>query len=95
MQRRIIIGTPKKLPMPRYIRGGQCNRCGWCCTHEDCDHFKPASDGIATCLIFGSSERPEKCLVYPGNPPILHPGCGYYFIDQWENNKVVKAGDSI
>lgn len=65
---------------------GQCNRCGACCIAEKCKHLL-VKDGIATCLIFDSPNRPDYCKMWPNNPPILFKTCGYYFIDTWENNK--------
>ena len=77
------------LKNPRYIRKGKCNRCGWCCQQENCKHLL-IEDGIATCLIH-KSERPLRCSLYPANPPIVHEECGYYFLDTWNNNKIVKG----
>lgn len=74
----------------RYERKGKCNRCGWCCLTEDCEHFK---DNL--CGIFGSSERPAKCINFPQAPPILNEKCGFYFLDTWENNKIVKFGRDL
>ena len=70
----------------RYIRQGKCNRCGWCCEQEDCEHLERGE--MATCKIY--DERFERCWRYPEMPPIMHEGCGYYFLDTWEDNKVVK-----
>ena len=70
----------------RYIRKGKCNRCGWCCLQEDCEHLEIGE--IATCKIYG--ERFERCSLYPEMPPIIHEGCGYCFLDTWEDNKIVK-----
>jgi len=72
----------------RYLRKGQCNRCGWCCKHENCEHLE-IKNGIATCLIY-KQKRELKCTIFPDAPPILHEGCGYWFIDTWEDNKIVK-----
>lgn len=82
------------LPFPRYIRKGECKRCGWCCLQEDppCPHlFIDKVTGKSTCKIHKSEDRPEKCKVYPGNPPIVHPECGYYFVDRWDNGRKVKC----
>jgi hypothetical protein len=46
-------------------------------------------DSLATCLIH-EEERPLRCSLYPANPPIIHDGCGYYFLDTYEDNKIVK-----
>jgi len=77
------------LVKPRYIRQGKCIRCGWCCAQEDCEHLK-MEDDFATCLIH-EEDRPLRCNLYPANPPIIHPGCGYYFLDTYEDNKIVKG----
>lgn len=74
---------------PRYIRKGNCNRCGWCCKHENCKYLE-IKNGIAVCLIHDSPDRPLKCVIFPSAPPILHKECGYSFIDIWEGNKIVK-----
>jgi len=87
----------RKLPFPRYERKGECLRCGWCCLHEDppCLHLEIDESGKATCLIFDSPDRPSKCHNHPGNPPILHEGCGYWFIDKWDSDKVIKYGSKM
>lgn len=69
----------------RYERKGECIKCGKCCLGEGCEHLCNK-----TCSIFGSSERPAKCLLFPAFPPIVFKGCGYYFIDKWDNNKIIK-----
>jgi hypothetical protein len=70
----------------RYERRGECIRCGKCCLNEDCDYY--THDGEkATCLIFGKDERPMRCIWHPQLPPIIIEGCGYYFIDTWNNDK--------
>ena len=74
---------------PRYIRKGHCNRCGQCCLTEDCEHLL-IEDGLATCLIH-EEDRPLKCTSYPCNPPIMYKGCGYYFIDTWDNNREIRG----
>ena len=82
------------IPFPRYIRKGHCIRCGWCCLNEDCEHFE--FDGkTATCKIYDSPNRPIRCILYPDMPPLLHKGCGYYFIDLWEDNKEIMPGDGL
>jgi len=72
----------------RYIRKGKCNRCGECCINEDCEHLIWESD-IAICLIY--KNRFDRCKWFPQAPPILIEKCGYYFLDTWENNRIVKA----
>ncbi|MBU2052392.1 hypothetical protein KKH13_04280 [Patescibacteria group bacterium] len=78
---------------PRYKRRGKCNRCGACCLVEDppCPYLK-IKNGKATCLIFNSPDRPERCKWFPEMPPIPRQfkKCGYYFEDTWEDNKKVK-----
>jgi hypothetical protein len=80
----------EQLPKPRYVRKGQCNRCGKCCLNEDCDHLEWLENGKANCKIFGKKERPLRCGWFPQLPPIIIEGCGYYFIDRWNNNKKLK-----
>jgi len=83
-------------PFPRYERKGNCNRCGVCCLNENCEHFEFNEEmGIATCKIYGSSNRPLMCLLFPDMPPILFEGCGYYFIDLWEDNREIRPGDGL
>ena len=86
-----------ELPFPRYVRKGECLRCGWCCLNEDppCLHLEQLPDGKYNCKIHKSKERPLRCKLYPSNPPITHLECGYYFIDKWDNNKIVRAGDAL
>jgi len=84
------------LPFPRYMRKGKCKRCGACCLNEDCKHLGfNRKAGITTCKIYDSPDRPSKCGIYPGNPPILNPDCGYYFIDRWSNDKIIAAGEGL
>ena len=78
---------------PRYEREGQCNRCGWCCEYHVCDKLSRDENGKAVCTIY--EERPMRCRVFPEAPPILHEGCGFSFIDKWENNKKVKFGKDL
>lgn len=73
----------------RYIRKGKCNRCGQCCVNEDCEYLKWEKDRTTTCLIFSEKDRPLKCKWFPQSPPIIFENCGYYFLDTWENNRVV------
>jgi hypothetical protein len=76
---------------PRYERIGKCNQCGWCCRNENCEHLE-VTNGKATCRIHptltgGVDKRPSKCANFPQLPPILHNGCGYSFVDQWDANR--------
>ena len=77
----------------RYIRKGKCNRCGWCCKHENCEYLR-LKNGKATCLIHDDPKRSDKCKLFPEMPPILHNGCGYYFLDTWENNRIVRCRET-
>jgi len=78
---------------PRYIRKGKCKRCGWCCLREDPPYsYLKKEDDTYTCTVFDDKdERDVRCGLYPGNPPIVYELCGYYFIDTWEDNKIVKG----
>lgn len=80
------------LKRPRYIRKGKCNRCGWCCEYRVCDHLT-YEDGVAICGIY--EDHPGECQRFPQAPPILTETCGFYFLDTWENNKVVKYGRDL
>jgi len=80
------IANHGELPTPRYVRKGKCIQCGKCCLNEDCNHLE-FQDGKAVCLIFGKPERPLRCIRHPQLPPIIIEGCGYYFIDRWENDR--------
>ena len=75
--------------MLRYKRQGQCNRCGECCLNENCEHFQMGNP--VTCKIFNSPDRPLKCKLFPEMPPIpkQFKECGYYFLDTWEDNRIV------
>lgn len=73
---------------------GKCNRCGKCCVNEDCEHLD-CSGTLAICKIYGSQQRPQKCILFPQAPPILISECGYFFKDTWENNKIVKFGSDL
>jgi len=42
----------------------------------------------ATCKIH-DKERPSKCGWFPEAPPIIFEKCGYYFLDTWEDNRIV------
>jgi len=77
---------------PRYERMGKCLRCGICCIGEDCEHLL-MNDSKATCVIHDDPNRPMKCILFPANPPIVFEGCGYYFLDLWENKRIVTKGN--
>ena len=70
----------------RYKRQGQCIRCGQCCVNEDCEYFMMGEPAI--CLIH-DKERPSKCEWFPEAPPIIFEKWGYYFLDTWEDNRIV------
>jgi len=46
-----------------------------------CKHLR-FIDGKAVCTLFGKSDRPLACLLYPTSPKDLLPGCGYYFVEE-------------
>ena len=75
----------------RYDRRGECKKCGQCCVNENCNHLAVADNGMI-CMIHEDPERPQKCTEFPANPPILFKGCGYGFIDTWEDNRMVEQG---
>jgi len=89
----------KGFKFPRYKRKGKCNRCGWCCEYHGCELVKYKRVGlfrkreIAVCTIH--KDRPQRCVVFPEAPPILHEGCGFSFVDTWENNRPVKYGKDL
>lgn len=72
----------------RYKRQGKCRSCGKCCLTINCEHFEMGE--IATCKIYDSLDRPSDCGLFPEAPPIMIEGCGYYFLDTWENNRIVR-----
>ena len=48
-----------------------------------CKHLVFNSDGLATCKLFGKSERPIGCLIHPNSTESLTDGCeGFTFV--WE-----------
>lgn len=75
---------------PRYERMGECNQCGTCCIEENCEYLT-WKDKKAICIIH-EENRPEKCVQFPANPPIVFRKCSYVFRDRWEN-KILKAGE--
>lgn len=78
------------IPDPRrYLRKGRCVRCGWCCLKEECAELMRLDDGYA-CGVFHSPDRPIKCKLYPDDPPVLNPACGYFWLDRWDGDKIVK-----
>jgi hypothetical protein len=74
----------------RYVRKGKCGRCGKCCLGENCEHLRFEGD-VAVCGIYGSPERPDKCKLFPEMPPLPFEGCGYWFEDTYEGNRVVRG----
>ena len=45
----------------KYIRTGECNRCGQCCIDKKCLHFVWVK-GVATCLIYNKRDQDcEEC----------------------------------
>lgn len=82
-------------PSPkRYLRKGSCLQCGWCCLEENCEYLLWDNDK-AVCSIYDTDFRPDRCKTFPQAPPILNPACGYYFLDRWENDRVVKFGSDL
>jgi len=73
----------------RYTLQGECKRCGNCCKNEECEFLK-FENNIAVCTIY--EDRFFKCRNWPCVPPIMIKGCGFYFIDTWENNRIVEQG---
>ena len=77
----------------RYKRKGRCLRCGSCCLCEDpaCEYLS-FDDNVAVCLIYKQADRPLRCKLFPEMPPIPKEfkDCGFYFLDTWEDNKIVK-----
>jgi len=95
--KRIVMQVEKIINMisgktPRYIRKGECRRCGACCLNENCQYLK-FTNGKATCLIHNSKYRPNKCKTFPQLPPIIFKTCGYYFIDRIDG-RIIKPGES-
>lgn len=74
----------------RYLRKGNCAQCGWCCQQEECPHLTFV-DGKYYCDIYYSDARPIRCKLFPEDPPIRNEKCGYFWLDRWENDKIVKA----
>jgi len=83
----------------RYILKGHCNMCGVCCLREgkdggECEHLlEKDEEGRRLCALKHSPDRPQKCGAFPGNPPIQFKECSFYFIDLWDNNRIVKPGE--
>lgn len=80
---------------PRYIRKGKCNRCGDCCKNEECENLRWEGN-TACCSRHNSMEggaQQEKCVVFPEAPPIVFSRCGYFFVDTWEDNRIIRPGE--
>jgi len=80
---------PYDIHAPRYVRAGECLRCGKCCVAEECEHLTTV-DGVATCAIHDDPARPLCCVLFPEVPPLPYDGCGFYFLDRWDDNAVVR-----
>ena len=78
---------------PRYVREGRCIQCGSCCLQEDCPHYDAGNGATSTCKIHDMPDYPERCRLYPSNPPTIFRKCGYYFVDTLEGNRVLKIGE--
>jgi hypothetical protein len=84
-----MIDVKEIRPTPRFIRTGECNRCGACCT--DCKDADRSSE-MVVCTIY--EDRPRCCKEFPEMPPIQFNTCGYRFIDRWDNNRVLEVGEA-
>lgn len=78
------IANPK-----RYLRRGRCSQCGWCCKREGCKDLVFV-DSKYFCGLFHSKDRPLRCKLFPEDPPVLNPSCGYFWLDLWNGEKLVK-----
>ena len=77
----------------RFIRKGKCLQCGWCCSHENCEHFIPATENEKAICRIHDQERPFKCTDFPMFPPIKHEQCGFRFFDIL-NNKILDVNEA-
>lgn len=85
----IPTGLKQKIEISQqfYDRRGWCNRCGSCCYWLDREGKKQPCKhliiklGIASCAIYDSPERPQRCKDFPPKPDVSnkHPLCGYSF----------------
>lgn len=67
----------------RNLLKSSVHQSGTQCSAPDavCKHLKVDKDAMeTTCLIFGQPNRPVSCLLHPGSPDSLTPGCSYTFI---------------
>ena len=78
--------TSEKM-LSRYKRQGDCNRCGKCCIVQGCEHLS-FQGGLAICNIY--KNRFDYCKLWPEALPIVYAECSYYFLDTWENNRIIK-----
>jgi len=85
------MATVIDITKPRYRRAGGCNKCGECCVEENCEHFEWVN-GKGICKTH--PVKPEKCVLFPANPPIVFKKCSYYFWDTWEKREI-KTGDKL
>jgi len=84
----VKVVSPRKRGV-RYVRTGECARCGLCCANEDCEHFTAATETeLAICAIFGDPDRPLKCTDWPPSPPIVIEDCEYGFTDTLEDREL-------
>ncbi len=78
--------------MTRYVKMGNCIQCGQCC--KKCVGIEPCLYYIdAKCSIY--DDRPVFCRNFPPDWTRCPEGCGYYFIDTENNNKVMPKLDLI
>jgi hypothetical protein len=69
-------------------RRGECNGCGACCQSSFPCPFLYEKDGKFLCKIHKT--KPDVCKTYPFNEADVFPHtkatCGYYFVDEDEEN---------
>jgi len=76
--------------MTRYVRKGKCLHCGMCCKFgagiNPCMHLKKDLDKYVCGLGDG---KPNFCKNYPPDWEHVFEGCGYYFIDTENSDKIM------
>lgn len=72
----------------RYVRQGNCSQCGICCIAENCEFFD-FKENIGICKIYNHPDRPSRCVNFPAAPPVMIKECSFYFIDTWDNNRII------
>lgn len=86
---------------PRYVRIGECNGCDdgvAACCQDMAVHFDEDASGVCPhltdenkCDLYGKPERPDCCVNFPENPPIVFKKCSYRFLDTWNDNKELET----